>query len=164
IAEEMKMQVAIASIPLAKLLEKIPKLPLEPQVIDKYVNYPAPFQRIPIESVEEKTLILVSYREIVDLIKDLNLTGSLSEDCLAIISESEPQIEEGSEYTVIANWFSMMGIESYRVRVSGHYYQYQLKTILEKIKPRKGIKRIHTEKPEIFLKAIKAITKLPQIE
>ena len=155
IAEKMKMQVAIASVPLAKLLEKVPKLPLKPQAIDEYVDYPAPFPKTPIECVKEKTLILVSYREIIDLIKDLNLTGSLSKDCLALISEPEPQIEEGSEYTVIANWFSMMGIESYRIRVSGHYYQYQLKTILEKIKPRKDIKMIHTEKPKTFLKALK---------
>ncbi len=56
------------------------------------------------------------------------------------------------------NWFSIMGVESYRIRASSHYYQYQLKTILEKVKPRKGIKMIHTEKPKIFLKALKEIT------
>lgn len=155
IAEKMKIQVVIASAPLAKLLEKTLKLTLKLQAIEEYVDYLASFPKRPIESIKEKTLILVSYREIVDLIKDLNLTGSLSKDCLAIISEPEPQIEEGSEYTVIANWFSMMGLESYRIRVSGHYYQYQLKTILEKIKPRRGIKLIHTEKPKIFLKALK---------
>ncbi|MGC9095460.1 MAG: hypothetical protein ACP5IM_07670 [Candidatus Bathyarchaeia archaeon] len=158
-ADEMKMQVAIASVTLAKLLEKIPNLPLKPQAIEEYVDYPAPFPKTPIENVEEKTLILVSYREIVDLIKDLNLTGSLSKDCLAIISEPEPQIEEGSEYSVIANWFSTMAIESYRIRSSGHYYQYQLKTILEKIKPKKRIEAIHTEKPKLFLKSLKEIRK-----
>ncbi|MEM3640122.1 MAG: MBL fold metallo-hydrolase [Fervidicoccaceae archaeon] len=163
-AEELKMQVAIASNPLAKLLEKIPKLPLKPQAIDEYIDYLAPFPKITIESVKEKTLILVSYKEIVDLIKDLNLTRSLSNDCLAIISEPEPQIEEGSEYSVIANWFSIIGIESYKIRASGHYYQYQLKNILEKIKPRKSIKIIHTEKPKMFHKAIKETTNLSQIE
>ena len=155
-AEEMGMQVAVASVPLAKLLEKIPKLPLKPQALDAYVDYPVQFPKIPVESAGEKTLILVSYREVVDLIKDLKLSGSLSKDCAAIISEPEPQIEEGSEYTVIANWFSMMGIESYRIRASGHYYHYQLKNILEKVKPRKGIKPIHTEKPRLFRKAITA--------
>jgi len=155
IAEEMKMQVAIASVSLAKLLEKIPEIPSKPQAIDEYIDHPAPFPKTSIEDIREKTLILVSYREIVDLIKDLNLTGSLSKDCLAIISEPEPQIEEGSEYTVISNWFSMMGIESYRIRASGHYYQYQLRTILEKVKPRRGIKPIHIEKPEMFLKVLK---------
>jgi len=160
IAEEMKMQVAIASVPLAKLLEKIPNLPLKPQAIDEYINYLTPLQKTSIEDVKEKTLILVSYREIIDLIKDLNSTGSLSEDCLAIISEPEPQIEEGSEYSAVANWFSMMGIESYRIRASGHYYQYQLKTIIEKIKPKKGIKIIHTEKPKLFLRILKGISRV----
>jgi ribonuclease J len=41
-----------------------------------------------------------------------------------------------------------MGIESYRIRASGHYYKYQIKTILEKVKPRKSVKMIHTEKPK----------------
>jgi ribonuclease J len=159
-AEEMKMQVAIASAPLAKLLEKIPKLPLKPQAINEYVDYPSPFQKTSIENVKEKTLILVSYKEIIDLIKDLNLTDNLSKDCLAIISEPEPQIEEGSEYSVLANWFSMMGIESYRIRASGHYYQYQLKTILEKIKPKKRIKIVHTEKPKLFLKTLKEASRI----
>jgi len=53
-AEEMKMQVAIASVPLAKLLEKIPNLPLKPQAIDEYVDYLTPFQKTPIENVKEK--------------------------------------------------------------------------------------------------------------
>jgi ribonuclease J len=92
IAEEMKMQVVVASTQLAKLLEKIPNMPSKPQVIDEYVDYLTPFEKTTIANVKEKTLILVSYREIVDLIKDLNLAGSLSKDCLAIISEPEPQM------------------------------------------------------------------------
>ncbi|MCS7097587.1 MAG: hypothetical protein NZ922_01225 [Candidatus Methanomethyliaceae archaeon] len=159
IAEKMKMQIVIASSPLVKLLEKIPNLQ-KPQVVDEYLDDLTSFKRIPIESIEEKSLILVSYREIVDLIKDLNLTGILSKDCLAIISEPEPQIEEGSEYNVIANWFSIMGVESYRIRASGHYYQYQLKTILEKIKPKKSIKIIHTEKPRLFLDILRKMSQI----
>ncbi len=153
----MEMQVVIASIPLAKLLGIIPNLPLKPKIIDEYSDYLTLFEKITIEDVKEKTLILVSYKEIIDLIRDLYLSGSLSKDCLAIISEPEPQIEEGSEYRVIANWFFIMGIESYRIRVSGHYYQYQLKTILDKIKPQKDVKIVHTEKPELFLKLLNKI-------
>jgi len=75
-----------------------------------------------------------------------------------IIIKPEPQVEEGSEYYVITNWFSLMGIEAYRIRTSGHYYQYQLKTILEKVKP-KSIKLIHTEEPKLFLKILGGISK-----
>ncbi len=153
-AEDMKMQVTIASASLVKLLEEIPDLPLKPTVIEEYVDYFTPLEKTTIENISEKTLILVSYTEIVDLIKDLNMMWGLSKDCLAIISEPEPRIEEGSEYNVIANWVTTLGIESYRIRASGHYYQYQLKTILDKVKPRKGVKTIHTEKPKLFLKIL----------
>ncbi|MEM2842193.1 MAG: MBL fold metallo-hydrolase [Thermoproteota archaeon] len=148
-AKEMNINVAVASNQLAKLLEKIPELPLEPQVIEGYVDHLTPFESTSIESMKEKVLILVSYREIVDLIRDLGLARNLSQDCLAIISEPEPQIEEGLEYPIITNWFLMTGIESYRIRSSGHYYQYQIKTILDKIKPKKNIEVIHTEKPRM---------------
>lgn len=154
IAEEANTNVAIASAQTAKLLEKIPKLPSEPQIINEYAHYLSPLEKISLEDIGEKTLILVSYREIVDFIRDLNLTGNISRDCLAIISEPEPQAEEGSEYEIIANWFSKIGIESYRIRASGHYYPYQLKTIINKIKPRKQIKTIHTEKPILFRKLL----------
>jgi len=154
-ADDMKMQVAIASPSLVKLLEKIPQLPARPQIIEEYVGYLPPFEKTSIEDMGERTLMLVSYTEIVDLIKDLNMVRGISKDSLAIISETEPQSEEGSEYNVIANWFTTLGIESYRIRASGHYYQYQLKTILDKIKSRKGIKTIHTEKPKLFLKMLK---------
>lgn len=150
LAEKSGIQVMIASSFLAKLLEKIPNLPTKPQIIEEYVDCLTKFPSTSLEDVEGRALILVSYREMVDLIKDLNFNRILSSDCLAIVSETEPQIEEGSEYQVVANWLSLMGIEAYKIRVSGHYYQYQLKTILEKIKPRKSIKLIHTEKPHFF--------------
>jgi hypothetical protein len=50
-------------------------------------------------------------------------------------------------------------LKSYRIRASGHYYKYQIKTILEKVKPRKSVKMIHTEKPKIFLKTLKEMNK-----
>jgi len=157
IAEEIKMQVVVASAPLLKLLERISNLPLKPKALDEYIEYPTLFEKVSMEDTKEKTLILVSYREIIDLIRDLNLNESLAKDCLAIISESEPQIEEGTDYSVIANWFSMLGIESYRIRASGHYYQYQLKAILDKIKPKKSVRTIHTEKPKLFMILLRRI-------
>ncbi|MEM1574082.1 MAG: hypothetical protein QXI49_07315 [Candidatus Methanomethylicaceae archaeon] len=157
IAEKMNLDVMIASTQTAKLLERIQKIPLKPKVIEEYVDYLTIFEKTSLESINERALILVSYREIVDFIKDLNFSGNLSKDCLAIISESEPQIEEASEYGVIANWFSKMLIEFYRIRVSGHYYPYQLKTILNKIKPRKCIKIIHTERPNLFQRFLEVI-------
>ncbi|MHA1832960.1 MAG: hypothetical protein ACTSV7_03135 [Candidatus Baldrarchaeia archaeon] len=66
-------------------------------------------------------------------------------------------MEEASEYDIIAKWLSRMGIQAYRIRVSGHYYPYQLKTILNTTKPRKRIEVIHTEKPNFFHRMIDKI-------
>ncbi|MGC8832355.1 MAG: MBL fold metallo-hydrolase RNA specificity domain-containing protein [Thermoproteota archaeon] len=104
-------------------------------------------KKIALEEVEDKSLILVSYREAVDLVKELAFVGKLSKDSVFIVSEPEPQVEEASEYEVIANWFSRMGVEFYTIRASGHYYPYQLKTILKAVKPKKRILVVHTEKP-----------------
>lgn len=156
-AEEIGMQIAIVSTSIARLLEIVSDFPSRPKVIEEYLDYPTLFEVMTIENLKEKTLFLVSYREIIDLLRDIELTGGFLEDCLAIISEPEPQNEEGSEYTVIANWFSSIGIELYRIRASGHYYQYQLRTILDKIKPRKDVKIIHTEKHGFFTKILKEI-------
>lgn len=49
IAKEMGMQVAISSIPLARLLERIQDLPSKHQILDEYVSYPAPFEATSIE-------------------------------------------------------------------------------------------------------------------
>ena len=101
---------------------------------------------------------IVSYREVVDLLKDLDSAGCLTNSSIAIISEPEPETEEALEYGVIANWLSQMGVQFYRIRASGHYYTYQLKKILSFIKPKKKIEVIHTVKPDLFNRLIKSIT------
>ena len=63
--------------------------------------------------------------------------------------EKEPASEELAEYDVTANWMSRFNVQSYRIRVSGHYYPYQLKTILKTLNP-KEVKPVHTEKPELL--------------
>jgi len=42
-----------------------------------------------------------------------------------------------------------LGVQHYTIRASGHYYPYELKSILAKIKPQKVIS-IHTEAPKLF--------------
>lgn len=148
LAAEFGLDCYVASTQIAKLLEKIVKLPLKPKFVEGYVNYPTFLEKATLDDVEEKSIILVSYREIVDLLK--NRSSSLTGNPVAIMSEPEPEREEASDYGVIANWLSVVGVQCYRVRVSGHYYPYQLKTILSLIKPSRKIKVIHTERPELF--------------
>jgi ribonuclease J len=150
LAAELDLNCYITSTQTAKLTEKILKLPLKPKVIEGYVDYLTIMEKTALEDAEKESLFLVSYREIIDFMKDLSTTNNLVKDAVAIISEPEPQIEEASDYDVIANWFLKMAVESYRIRASGHYYPYQLKTILNTIKPKKSIKVIHTERPELF--------------
>jgi ribonuclease J len=150
LSEELKLKFYVASSQIANLLQKIPNLPLKPKVVADQVGELTAFEKIALEEVEEKSLILVSYREAVDLVKDLALANRLSKDSVFIVSEPEPQVEEASEYEVIANWFLRMGVEFYRIRVSGHYYPYQLKAILKAAKPRKRIQVVHTENPGLF--------------
>ncbi|MBO3840368.1 MAG: hypothetical protein QXG66_05020 [Candidatus Bathyarchaeia archaeon] len=149
LSEELKFGFYVASSQIANLLQKIPKLPFKPKIVESLAEQLVPFEKIALEEIEEKSLILVSYREAIDLVKELASAGKLSNDSVFIMSEPEPQVEEASEYEVIANWFSRMGVEFYTIRASGHYYPYQLKTILKTIKPKK-VQVIHTEKPELF--------------
>ncbi|MGC8578350.1 MAG: hypothetical protein ACP5M7_10215 [Thermoproteota archaeon] len=149
IASELNLKCYVASEQIASLLETMPKLPVELETIEEYVQNITSFERTTLEEVEEKALYLVSYREIVDFIKDLASFKKLKRNVAAVLSEPEPQVEEASEYNIIANWFSIMGVSTYRVRVSGHYYPYQLKLIMNVIKP-KEVKAIHTTNPNFI--------------
>jgi ribonuclease J len=156
LAKELNMDCCIASTQMSKLLEKLPKLPVKPKLIENYVDYLTPLEKIPLEEIKEDTLILISYREVIDFLRDLSLTSDIIKNSVAIMSEPEPQIEEASEYEVIANWLLKMGIQFYRIRVSGHYYPYQLKTIIKSIKPKEVIP-IHTLYPNYLENTIKII-------
>ena len=65
------------------------------------------------------------------------------------MSEPESEREEHIEYGALANWFARLGIQHYRIRASGHYYPYQLKDIIQTIKPRE-ICPIHTMRPRLL--------------
>ncbi|MEM3593555.1 MAG: MBL fold metallo-hydrolase [Candidatus Jordarchaeaceae archaeon] len=149
LAAELNLDCYIASTQTAKLIEKI-ELPLKPKVVEDYVDYLTTMEKLTLEETERESIFLVSYREVVDFMRELIETNIHVKDAAAIISEPEPQLEEASDYDVIANWFLKMAIESYRIRASGHYYPYQLKTILNTIKPKRSIIGIHTERPELF--------------
>ncbi|MGB9760446.1 MAG: hypothetical protein ACPLZG_11510 [Thermoproteota archaeon] len=157
IASESNLDFYIASTQIVKLLENIPELPLKPKLIEEYINYMSYFEKTPLKEISKKSIIFISYRDIIDFIKELSFTDIHLTDVAVIISEPEPKTEESTEYDVISNWFLRIGIQSYRIRASGHYYPHQLKTILNTIKP-KSIKIIHSEKPKLFQNMIKKFT------
>jgi|GEM_PF-276678 ribonuclease J len=152
LATELGMKCYVASEHTARLLEKFPHQPLKPAIIEEYVSYPTFLEKSTLDDVEEHSLILVSYREVADLLRDLaSINPSLLKDAVSIISEPEPEREEAIEYSVLANWFMKVGVQHYTIRASGHYYPYQLKRIIAEIRP-KNVLPIHTERPRLFSK------------
>ena len=150
LATELNANCYVVSDRIAKFLEKFSELPLEPKLVEDYIDYLTSLEKVMLDEIEENSLILISYREVVNFLKDLSFVGGLIGNPVVILSEPEPEKEEASEYGVVANWLSRMGIQHYRIRASGHYYPYQLKTIINAIKPKKRVEVIHTEKPELF--------------
>ena len=152
LSEEFNLNCYLASHQIVKLIEKIPELP-EVMVIDDYLDELVSFERVLLDDIHPNSLILVSYREVIDLLRDLS-SLDLTEDLVAILSEPEPEKEEGFEYGIISNWFSKFGLQYYRIRASGHYYPYALKSILQKIRP-KDITPIHSENPRLLVSLAK---------
>lgn len=157
LASELNLKCYLASEHTAMLMEKLPNQLLKPAIIEEYVSYPTFLEKSTLNDLEEQSLILASYREVVDLLRDIALTKPLLlRDAVAVISESEPEKEETVKYTVFANWFSKVGMQHYTIRASGHYYPYELKKIIAEIKP-KNVVPIHTERPRLFSRILNGL-------
>lgn len=138
LSAELNLECYVASRYTAMLMEATSYPILKPAIIEEYVTYPTFLKKLTLDEVEERSIILVSYREVVDLLRDIAFTkASILKDAVAIISEPEPEKEEAIEYNVFANWFQKVGVQHYTIRASGHYYPYELKNIITKIKPKK---------------------------
>jgi len=74
-----------------------------------------------------------------------------------VLTTPEPaEAEARAEEEVLAAWLSMLGVQIYRVRFSGHYYPHELRRILEALKPKKVVP-IHTKKPKLMEALIRAL-------
>jgi ribonuclease J len=150
LSSELNLKCYLASEHTASFMEKSLNQLLKPVILEEYVSYPTFLEKSTLDEMEEQSLILVSYREVVDLLRDIASTKpSLLKDAVAIISEPEPEKEEAVEYSVHANWFLKVGVQHYTIRASGHYYPYELKKILAEIRP-KNVLPIHTERLRLF--------------
>lgn len=142
IAADTKRPLYIASDEAAKLMERIIP-PTEPKTLSEYVKAISNLQSANFNEVEKNAIIITSYRDVVDLLRDMSAEGMLPPNATAILSESEPHTEEAQEYAAIRNWFARLGVQAYAMRVSGHYYPHQIRLILETIKPKK-VELIHS--------------------
>jgi len=146
-AEEFDKTLYVTSPETAKLLENTPGITVRPHLIEEYAADITLSELTPLRTIEKDSMIVTSYRNVIDLLRGME--ADVLKDATVIISEPEPTSEELAEYDVVANWMTHLNIQSYRIRVSGHYYPYQLKTILKTLNPRE-VKAIHMEKPELL--------------
>ncbi len=72
-------------------------------------------------------------------------------DATAILTTPEPlETELEVEEKTLAYWLYSLGIQVYRVRLSGHYYPHELKKLMQTLKPSKLVP-IHTRHPRLML-------------
>jgi len=77
---------------------------------------------------------------------------------IAILTTPEPLEEEAEiEEETLASWLYSLGVQVYRIRLSGHYYPHELKSILKIVRPKKLVP-IHTKHPEVMLVLANLIT------
>ncbi|MEM1660781.1 MAG: hypothetical protein QXR17_06565 [Candidatus Bathyarchaeia archaeon] len=150
LASEAERSFYVASESAAKLMETAASLQTNPKVIIDYVKNPSPFEGVCLEDLEENSILITSYHEVLDVLRDLKDVGALPGCSAAVLSEPEPKVEEAQEYEAIMNWLSKLNVQAYLMRASGHYYPYELKKVIDVIKPKK-VNIIHTKAPPINL-------------
>jgi len=135
----------VASKGAAKLMEAAANLRTEPKIITDYVKILSRFEGASLIDLDENSILIASYHEVIDVLRDLRDADGLPRGSAAVLSEPEPRVEEAQEYEAIRNWLLKLDAQAYLMRASGHYYPYQLNQILEATKPKK-VKLIHSNK------------------
>lgn len=98
----------------------------------------------------KKYAILTDHRRLIDVFR-LFEAEVISGSSLILLT-SEPVNEEAVyEEKVLSRWLKYYGVQPYRLRISGHYYPYEFKKMIEIIKP-KEIIPIHTENPDLMIR------------
>jgi len=99
------------------------------------------------EKNPEDYIILADLWHMMDFLRAMD-PEKIPPESTAILLTSEPQEEEAIyNEALILRWLMRLNLQPYRLRVSGHYYPYQLKMIVRMVKP-KEITPIHTLYPE----------------
>lgn len=144
LSSEYGKNLYIASESAVKLAEMITELRTEPKVVSGYVKTVSHFESVELVDIEENSVLIAPYNETVDLMRDFKDANVLPNDSAVILTEPEPKIEEAQEYEAVINWSNRLKVQTYLMRTSGHYYPYELKTIINIIRPKK-IDIIHTK-------------------
>ena len=97
-------------------------------------------------------VVLSNKGEILDFARKRNLGKGSVVISLSTEASSESEEDESVEDT----WLRTLGFIVYRLRMSGHYYPFELKQILDVIRPKKVIP-IHTEVPSLMCEYIRQL-------
>ncbi|AWR96105.1 MBL fold metallo-hydrolase [Acidianus sulfidivorans JP7] len=95
-----------------------------------------------IKSSPSSYIILTSKDEAINIMRK----KKFQEGSVVISLSTEAKSESNEDESIEDTWFKYLGVISYRLRISGHYYPYELKIILDHIRP-KYVLPIHTESP-----------------
>ncbi len=70
----------------------------------------------------------------------------------AVLTTPEPlEAKSEAEEKTLSYWLYTLGVQVYRIRLSGYYYPHELRNILGTIKPKKLVP-VHTRHPSLVLK------------
>ena len=148
----------IASPRLTKVLEALissaPKMKRafeKVEVLEDEVKHSTIFAKTSISEIKREPAKYCIITDIARLDEILRKFEPLSQNLVmapVVLMITEPTGEEAIfDMEKLIRWLSLYGLQPYTVRISGHYYPYQLKTIIKTIKP-KEVMPIHTLYPE----------------
>ena len=99
--------------------------------------------------------VVADLYELVEFARDTAQEVEL-EGGLALLMLSEHEGEEGVEEAVALGWLRRLGLQPYRLRVSGHYYPHELVKLIQLAKP-KELVPVHTEDPALMLELFRKL-------
>jgi len=112
-----------------------------------------------IGEMQKKVVLVCSFYDL----EELTEIKPVSESCY-ILSASEPYSEETEiDYERLIHWLEFYGLPQYHIHVSGHIMPLQLRSLIERIRP-KEVFSIHCECPELFGRFVKNLSHTPLIE
>ena len=87
----------------------------------------------------------------LDILRQMKLwREKLPVDSITVLTSPEPlEAEAEAEETALVTWLHSLGVQVYRVRVSGHYYPFEFQRLVREVKP-KTLIPIHTKHPSIM--------------
>ena len=91
----------------------------------------------------------------LEMLRQMKIWGeNLPVNGIAILTTPEPlEAEHEVEEEVLTYWLHSLGLQVYRVRLSGHYYSHELEKILDSVKPKKLVP-IHTRYSSLMLNLV----------